>query len=60
MFFCCFRLLAAKTYYFGVGGNLRMFEKALEEDGHFTSQKIWECESGVKREILEIKKKSST
>ncbi|KXJ79129.1 hypothetical protein RP20_CCG002337 [Aedes albopictus] len=51
-------LLAAKTYYFGVGGNLRLFEKALETDSYFSSEKIWECESGVKREILKIKIKS--
>ncbi|XP_062710682.1 histidine protein methyltransferase 1 homolog [Aedes albopictus] len=51
-------LLAAKTYYFGVGGNLRLFEKELESDGYFTFDKIWECESGVKREILKIKIKS--
>ncbi|XP_001868217.2 histidine protein methyltransferase 1 homolog [Culex quinquefasciatus] len=50
-------LLAAKTYYFGVGGGLRLFEKALQEDGHFSHQTVWECESGVKREILEIKTK---
>ncbi|EAT42469.1 AAEL006009-PA [Aedes aegypti] len=50
-------LLAAKTYYFGVGGNLRLFEKALETDGYFSSETIWECESGVKREILKIKSK---
>lgn len=50
-------LLAAKTYYFGVGGGLRLFEKALQEDGHFSHRTAWECESGVKREILELKVK---
>ncbi|XP_062549303.1 histidine protein methyltransferase 1 homolog [Armigeres subalbatus] len=52
-------LLAAKTYYFGVGGNMRLFENALQTDGHFSSSKIWECKSGVKREILEITIKSN-
>lgn len=50
-------LLAAKTYYFGVGGGLRLFEKALQEDGTFSYRTAWECDSGVKREILEIKLK---
>ncbi|XP_055540658.1 histidine protein methyltransferase 1 homolog [Wyeomyia smithii] len=48
-------LLAAKTYYFGVGGGLRQFEQALEADGMLGHRVAWECDNGVRREILEIR-----
>jgi hypothetical protein len=39
-------LLAAKSYYFGVGGGTRLFEAALKEDGALKSEVIWTCEEG--------------
>ncbi|XP_053675984.1 histidine protein methyltransferase 1 homolog [Anopheles nili] len=49
--------LAAKTYYFGVGGGARLFEKAMDSDGRFQHEVAWKCDSGVKREILKITRK---
>ncbi|XP_049533738.1 histidine protein methyltransferase 1 homolog [Anopheles darlingi] len=49
--------LAAKTYYFGVGGGTRLFETEMEEDGRFRYKVVWKCSSGVKREILKIMKR---
>ncbi|KAJ1526954.1 hypothetical protein ONE63_008501 [Megalurothrips usitatus] len=46
--------LAAKTYYFGVGGGLRQFENLLKEDGFLKSEICWKCPSGVSREIIKI------
>ncbi|KAK3915168.1 Histidine protein methyltransferase 1-like protein [Frankliniella fusca] len=46
--------LAAKTYYFGVGGSLREFETTLEKDGSLKSEVCWKCPAGVSREILKI------
>jgi len=46
--------VAAKTQYFGVGGNLRQFEKLIND------QKIWKIETcfcseeGVRREIIKL------
>ncbi|KAF4518141.1 hypothetical protein B566_EDAN008843 [Ephemera danica] len=48
------RYLAAKTYYFGVGGGLRQFEDTLQQDATFTSSIVWKCSDGVQREILKI------
>ncbi|PSN42083.1 hypothetical protein C0J52_13015 [Blattella germanica] len=47
-------LLAAKTYYFGVGGGTRQFESLLAEDGTMRSIVSWKCPEGVQREILRI------
>uniref|UniRef100_A0A2M4AXZ2 protein-histidine N-methyltransferase n=1 Tax=Anopheles triannulatus TaxID=58253 RepID=A0A2M4AXZ2_9DIPT len=49
--------LAAKTYYFGVGGGTRLFETEMEEDDRFRCKVVWKCNSGVKREILKIMKR---
>uniref|UniRef100_A0A182VV14 protein-histidine N-methyltransferase n=1 Tax=Anopheles minimus TaxID=112268 RepID=A0A182VV14_9DIPT len=46
--------LAAKTYYFGVGGGVRLFEQAIDKDGRFRHEIVWKCETGVKREIVRI------
>lgn len=51
--------LAAKSYYFGVGGGLRSFEQALLASGEFISKIIWKLETGLSREVLEIKRKTS-
>ena len=48
-----FVLLAAKVHYFGVGGGLRLFEKALEKAG-FQYKTLQKFDEGVKREIIEI------
>ncbi|XP_053664944.1 histidine protein methyltransferase 1 homolog [Anopheles marshallii] len=49
--------LAAKTYYFGVGGGVRLFEQAIDKDGRFRYEVAWKCDTGVKREILRITRK---
>ncbi|XP_050084227.1 histidine protein methyltransferase 1 homolog [Anopheles aquasalis] len=49
--------LAAKTYYFGVGGGTRLFETEMDEDARFRYKVVWKCNSGVKREILKIMKR---
>lgn len=49
--------LAAKIYYFGVGGSLRDFEKVVSEDGTFLTKVVWSTKENVGREILEIKRK---
>ncbi|XP_055858957.1 histidine protein methyltransferase 1 homolog [Episyrphus balteatus] len=49
-------LLAAKIYYFGVGGGLRQFEELLKKDKRFQSEIVWSSSEGLSREILEIKR----
>lgn len=49
-------LLAAKTYYFGVGGGLRQFEELMDKDKRFTYKTVWLSTKGVNREIIELKK----
>ncbi|CAK1556386.1 unnamed protein product [Leptosia nina] len=48
--------VAAKTYYFGVGGGMRQFEKAISGTGKFKTEIVWKTSSGIQREILTIKK----
>ena len=47
--------LAAKTYYFGVGGGTRDFERYLAEKGLLESGVCREFMVGVNREILQLK-----
>ncbi|XP_039951630.1 histidine protein methyltransferase 1 homolog [Bactrocera neohumeralis] len=47
-------LVAAKTYYFGVGGGLRQFEELITSDKRFQFKVVWSSVDGVKREILEL------
>ncbi|GAX74477.1 hypothetical protein CEUSTIGMA_g1926.t1 [Chlamydomonas eustigma] len=50
--------LAAKSYYFGVGGGLKTFRKVVKEDGIFevkTLSKIQDAASGNVREVLELR-----
>lgn len=47
--------LSAKTYYFGVSGNVLDFCKMLDADGDFSHENIWKSSEGVQREILLIK-----
>lgn len=49
-------LLAAKTHYFGVGGDLREFEKLMDEDERFVYKTVWSSQKGIQREILELRK----
>lgn len=50
--------VAAKTYYFGVGGGTRQFEEALNKNGQFKSEVCWQSSGGIQREILKITKMS--
>jgi hypothetical protein len=47
--------LAAKSHYFGVGGNTFDFCKFIEKDGEFTHESVWKSSEGLQREILLIK-----
>lgn len=49
-------VLAAKTHYFGVGGDLREFEKLMDEDKRFVYKTVWSSRKGIQREILELRK----
>jgi hypothetical protein len=51
--------LSAKSYYFGVSGNVLDFCKLLESDGNFEHDIVWKSSEGLQREILLIKIKSS-
>ncbi|XP_045498482.1 histidine protein methyltransferase 1 homolog isoform X1 [Colias croceus] len=46
--------IAAKTYYFGVGGGMRQFEQALTNSGKFKFEIVWNTTSGIQREIMKI------
>lgn len=46
--------VAAKTYYFGVGGGLRQFEDLIRKDGKFHFKSLWLSNEGVNREIIEL------
>ncbi|XP_065357123.1 histidine protein methyltransferase 1 homolog [Calliphora vicina] len=47
-------LVAAKIYYFGVGGGLRQFEQLIERDKRFKCKTVWLSNEGVNREIIEL------
>uniref|UniRef100_A0A6B0V5J4 Uncharacterized protein n=1 Tax=Ixodes ricinus TaxID=34613 RepID=A0A6B0V5J4_IXORI len=51
-------LVAAKTCYFGVGGGTRQFEETVASDGTFKSRVVFVTDTGVQREILELRRKS--
>lgn len=46
--------VAAKTYYFGIGGGIREFERAIENNGKLKSCVCWKSTGGIQREILKI------
>nr|SVE75347.1 EOG090X0C09 [Daphnia dolichocephala] len=46
--------VAAKHFYFGVGGNLYEFEKLLRQNGRWNTSVCFCSNEGVKREILKI------
>lgn len=47
--------VAAKTYYFGVGGGCRDFEKLIKDDGILESEIVLVVSENVQREILKVK-----
>ncbi|KAF9116829.1 hypothetical protein BGX27_010446 [Mortierella sp. AM989] len=47
-------LVAAKTFYFGVGGDILSFRKLIEKDGAFNVKVVFSAQSFVRREILEL------
>ena len=46
--------LAAKIYYFGVGGGIRLFEDALSKTKKWQFSTVKSFDSGVAREIIRI------
>lgn len=48
-------LVSAKTYYFGVGGGCRDFEKLIKDDGNLQSEVVFVVSENVQREILKVK-----
>ncbi|KAK6166228.1 hypothetical protein SNE40_022975 [Patella caerulea] len=50
------RYIAAKSYYFGVGGGTRQFEQYLKDSGKFNSQVVEVINAGVPREILKVRR----
>jgi len=46
--------LAGKSYYFGVGGGITLFEDFLKSRNIFKSASCWKSSEGLKREILKI------
>ena len=49
--------VAAKSYYFGVGGGTDQFSRLVKQDGAFDISNFTMCSEGVKREILVMKRK---
>ena len=49
--------VAAKSYYFGVGGGTDQFSELVKRDGAFDISKVTMCSEGVKREILVMERK---
>ncbi|XP_066245491.1 histidine protein methyltransferase 1 homolog [Euwallacea similis] len=46
--------LAAKSFYFGVGGGISLFTDFLKKKNVFEYELCWDCAEGLKREILKI------
>lgn len=46
--------VAAKSYYFGVGGNTKDFEKFVLDDGTMLCESCWKTDNGLPREILKL------
>ncbi|CAG9786622.1 unnamed protein product [Diatraea saccharalis] len=49
--------VAAKTCYFGVGGGIRQFERAINKSNIFQCVTAWKNTDGIQREILKITRK---
>lgn len=52
--------VAAKTYYFGVGGGTREFESYVAKYINLDVEVCWKSKSGIQREILKITKNIKT
>lgn len=50
----CLCLVAAKLVYFGVGGGVTEFIRAVEGSGKGLVETIWEKNEGVKRRVLKV------
>lgn len=48
-------LVAAKSYYFGVGGGLDQFVEKITEGNVFQSESVWQADENLKRGILQLK-----
>ncbi|KAJ0176732.1 hypothetical protein K1T71_007911 [Dendrolimus kikuchii] len=46
--------VAAKTYYFGVGGSMRQFEETVKKNEGLKCQICWKNTDGIQREILQV------
>ncbi|KAK9751295.1 Lysine methyltransferase [Popillia japonica] len=46
--------VAAKTYYFGVGGGLRSFEEFVSSKGILNFTPVWTHSNGISREIIKL------
>lgn len=53
-----FIYLSAKSWYFGLSGNVLDFCKILDHDNTFQYEAVWKSVEGVQREIIKIKFKS--
>lgn len=49
--------LSAKSYYFGLSGNVLDFCKLLDSDNTFHHEVVWKSVDGLQREILQIQHK---
>ncbi|KAG0256844.1 hypothetical protein BG011_004297 [Mortierella polycephala] len=47
-------LVAAKTFYFGVGGDILSFRRLIEKDGAFDVKVVFSAQAFVRREVLEL------
>lgn len=54
MRFAYFRIVAAKAFYFGVGGDILSFRRLIEQDSAFDVKVVFSAEAFVRREILEL------
>lgn len=50
--------LAAKSYYFGVGGGTNDFKDFIKKENVFHYEVVWKFSNGLEREIIKLKFKS--
>lgn len=48
-------ILAAKSYYFGVGGSIGEFLCFIDKEKIFAYKNIWHSNDGIKRELVELR-----
>uniref|UniRef100_T1J8C9 protein-histidine N-methyltransferase n=1 Tax=Strigamia maritima TaxID=126957 RepID=T1J8C9_STRMM len=51
------RYLAAKAYYFGLGGGIQQFTQMVRQDGFFDSRTVWSTDEGLERNIIQFRPK---